>query len=156
LTNQYEAMFVFDPAFATEFKSAEDEIRRLMDRAGAEIVFCRRWEERKLAYEIAGHKRGLYVLVYFKADPGKIKGIERDAKISEPILRLLVLRADWVTGERMEHFAPPDRRVEPRPVAPRTEAPAAVEPGRGIEEPDVVSDLTDAVPEQASSVDAAV
>ena len=100
--NQYEAMFLFDPTFAASFDACESEVKRLMDRADAELLFCRKWEERRLAHRIKGRKRGVYALVYFKAPPDKIKPLERDAQISENILRLLVLRADYVTPETME------------------------------------------------------
>lgn len=100
--NQYEAMFVFDPTFGSSFENCEAEVRRLMDRAEAEILFCKRWEERRLAYRIDGRKRGIYALVYFKSAGDKIRGLERDAQLSENILRLLVLRADGVTPEAME------------------------------------------------------
>lgn len=101
--NQYEAMFLFDPSFGSAYESCEQEIQRLMGRAEAEILFCRKWEERRLAYRIQGRKRGVYVLTYFKSHPSRIVGLERDATLSEHILRLLVLRADEVTPEDMEH-----------------------------------------------------
>ena len=100
--NQYEAMFLFDPTFGASFENCETEIRRLMDRAEAELVFCRKWDDRRLAYRINGRKRGVYVLTYFKAKPEKIVPLERDAQLSEDVLRLLVLRADDVTPEAME------------------------------------------------------
>jgi small subunit ribosomal protein S6 len=108
--NQYEAMFLFDPTFGASFEACETEIKRLMERANAELLFCRRWEERRLAYKIKGRKRGVYVLVYFKALPDKIVPLERDVQISENILRVLVLRADYVTPEMMEMAA--QKRVE--------------------------------------------
>jgi small subunit ribosomal protein S6 len=95
-------MFVFDPTFGNSFDKCEKEIRRLMERARAEILFCRTWDERRLAYRIRGCKRGVYVLVYFKGHPDRIAPLERDAKLSEHILRLLVLRADETTPEQME------------------------------------------------------
>jgi small subunit ribosomal protein S6 len=100
--NQYEAMFLFDPTFGAAFENCEAEVRRIMDRAQAEILFCKKWDERRLAYKIQGRKRGVYVLVYFKSAPEKVGGIERDARLSENILRVLVLRADGVTPEMME------------------------------------------------------
>jgi len=100
--NQYEAMFLFDPTFGASFENCETEVRRLMDRAEAELVFCRKWDDRRLAYRIKGRKRGVYVLTYFKAKPGKIVPLERDAQLSEDILRVLVLRAEGVTPEAME------------------------------------------------------
>ena len=104
--NQYEAMFVFDPTFGAALENCEAEIRRLTDRAGAEILFLRRWDERRLAYTINGRKRGVYILVYFKSDPEKLSAFERDAQLSEHILRVLVLRAEDVTPELMEKAMP--------------------------------------------------
>jgi len=103
--NQYEAMFLFDPTFGASFENCEAEIRRLMARAEAEILLCQKWDERRLAYKIKGRKRGVYVLVYFKAPADKITPLERDAQLSEQILRLLVLRADGLTLEMMQQAA---------------------------------------------------
>jgi small subunit ribosomal protein S6 len=103
--NQYEAMFLFDPTFGSAFENCEAEIHRLLERAEAQVVFLRKWDERRLAYKIEGRKRGIYVLVYFKADAGKIAPLERDAQLAENILRLLVLRAEEVTPEMMERGA---------------------------------------------------
>ena len=146
--NLYEGMFLFDPTFGASFENCETEIRRLMDRAEAELVFCRKWDDRRLAYRIKGRKRGVYVLIYFKAKAEKIVPLERDAQLSEDILRLLVLRADDVTPEAMERAmtlgsvqadgedGPPDRRRDagPRPAP----APAKVEAPK----PDVVETAT--------------
>ncbi len=99
---QYEGMFVFDPTFGSSFDNCEREIRRLLERAEGEILVCRKWDDRRLAYRIDGRKRGVYVLVYFRAPPGRIRPLERDAQLSEHLLRLLVLQADGVTREAME------------------------------------------------------
>ena len=103
--NQYDGMFLFDPTFATEFANVEQEVKRLMERIDGEIVLMRKWDERKLAYDIAKRKRGCYVLVYFKAPVSNITALERDARLSEHVLRLLVLKAEGLSAERMEHWA---------------------------------------------------
>lgn len=100
--NQYEAMFLFDPTFGATFENCEAEVRRIMDRAQAEVLFCKKWDERRLAFKVKNRKRGVYVLVYFNAPPDKLGSIERDARLSENVLRLLVLRADGVSPEMME------------------------------------------------------
>ena len=125
--NQYEAMFLFDPTFGSSFENCEAEIRRLMERAQAEIILCRRWDERRLAYKVNGRKRGVYVLVYFKARPDKIVPLERDVQISENVLRVLVLRADGVTQEMMERAASA-HGAEPTVSPSHQEAPARNEP----------------------------
>jgi ribosomal protein S6 len=113
ILNQYEAMFLFDPALAPDYGKAKEEVERILRRAEAETVFLEKWEERKLAYEIRGRKRGLYVLAYFNSSGAKVTGIERDAQLSEMILRVLVTRADGVTREQMDKFMPHNRQVEP-------------------------------------------
>lgn len=112
--NQYEGMFLFDPTFAATFENCEQEIRRLMDRIGAELVFCKLWDERRLAFRIKGRKRGAYVLTYFKCDPSKIAELEGDARLSEQLLRLLVLRADEYGEEQFERSMTMAQQVDDR------------------------------------------
>ncbi|MCH7813683.1 MAG: 30S ribosomal protein S6 [Planctomycetes bacterium] len=113
----YEAMFLFDPAYANDFSKVEQEVGRLLERVGAEPIMTRKWEERRLAYEIQGRKRGCYVLCFFRGSPEKIVDLERDARLSEPILRLLVLKADHLSEEDMEKAY--RSRAEPAEGPPR-------------------------------------
>ncbi len=106
---RYEGMFLFDSAVVHDFAAMQAEVQRLMERIGAELIFCRKFDERKLAYEINHRKRGTYVLTHFMAEPSKIADLERDARLSEMILRLLVLRTE---GLRDEHA----RRIESEPA----------------------------------------
>ncbi len=99
--NTYEVMFLFDPAVGANWETVEAEINRLMTRAEAEVIVTKKLEERRLAYEIKDRKRGLYVLTYFRANGGKISGLERDLRLSEVVLRALVLRAEGITEEKM-------------------------------------------------------
>ncbi|HOB73626.1 MAG TPA: 30S ribosomal protein S6 [Phycisphaerae bacterium] len=107
---KYEGMFLFDPAVTTDWEAVQAELERLMKRAEARVIVMQRWDERRLAYEIRGRKRAIYALTYFEADPSKIAPLERDAQISEAILRCLVLKADHLTEEEMKELAarPPD------------------------------------------------
>ena len=98
----YEAMFLFDPTFAADFARVEQEVGRIMERAAGQIVMSKRWDERKLAYEIKGRKRGCYVLTFFRAPKDRIAGIERDVQLSESILRVLIFNADHMTEEDMQ------------------------------------------------------
>ena len=124
-------MFLFEPTFGNSFEKCESEVRRLMERAEAELLFCRKWDERRLAYKIKGRKRGVYVLTYFTVPSDKIVGLERDAKISEDILRLLVLRADGVTRDMMEEACV--ARGEERAVGPKETPPGAVDIKKDVE-----------------------
>lgn len=112
--NQYETMFLLDAAFAADFEQAKGEVERILKRAKAKVVFLEKWDERRLAYEIKGCKRGCYVLAYYRCDPNMIAQIERDCALSEPILRVLVKQAEGVTKDQMEGYLP-SRRDEDAP-----------------------------------------
>jgi small subunit ribosomal protein S6 len=101
----YEGMFLFDPAVAVEWSNVEAEVNRLIGRADGQLVACKRWDERRLAYEIRGRKRACYVLTYFRAPGDRIAALERDVQLSENILRCLVLRVDHLTDEEMKAAA---------------------------------------------------
>jgi ribosomal protein S6 len=107
---KYEGMFLFDPAVTTDWDAVQAELNRLMKRAEARVILANKWDERRLAYEIRGRKRAIYALTYFEAEPTKIAALERDAQISEAILRCLVVRADHLTEDEMREVAsrPPD------------------------------------------------
>lgn len=116
---QYEAMFLLPAGAAAELQNALDLVKGIIERHAGQILVLKKWDERKLTYEIAGNKRGLYVIAYFKA-PGKaITQIERDVNLSEQVLRVLVTRADHLNQEEMA-------AVEPQPIQPREERPAFI------------------------------
>ncbi len=110
----YEAMFLMDAALATDWPAAETEVKRILDRASAKVLGLKKWDERKLAYQIGQNKRGLYVLAFFEADADKITGIERDVQLSEKLVRVLVIRRDRLTPEDVEKAmaaAPPPKTL---------------------------------------------
>jgi small subunit ribosomal protein S6 len=112
-TNQYEAMFLLGPIGATEPEAALGLCRKVIERNGGQIIVLKKWDERKLAYELGGQKRGTYVISYFTAPGTAVAGIERDVKLSEEILRVLVTHADHLNEQEM-------KAVEPQPIQPPT------------------------------------
>lgn len=100
----YEGMFIVDAG--GDYEAAAEPVRTVLSRSEAEVLAMKPWDERKLAYEIKGRRRGLYVLTYFKADAEKIASIEHDCQFSEQILRALVLRKDHVTEEEINAETP--------------------------------------------------
>ena len=104
---QYEALFLLNPSYATgSWETAKQEVEHILHRANAEILHVRKWDERRLAYEIGGQKRGVYVLAFFKAEGPKVAGIERDVQLSENILRCIVLKADHFALKDVEAMQP--------------------------------------------------
>lgn len=110
---QYEAMFLLNAGYASgNWDAAKAEVEHILHRANAEILHLRKWDERRLAFPIKGNKRGVYVLVFFKAEGPKIAGIERDAQLSENILRVLVIKAEHLALKDVEAMLPQQPIVE--------------------------------------------
>lgn len=88
----YEGMFLLDPTQAAqEWEKMKNVITGMIEKRGGTIVSAKKWGERKLAYEIKGHKRGTYVLIYFQMTPQTITTLRRDFLLSETVLRSLIL-----------------------------------------------------------------
>lgn len=98
-TYTYETMFLFSQAAGANLADALEHVKELLSRAHAETLAIRKFDERKLAYEIKGQKRGLYILAYFKAPNDSMIGFERDCKLSEKIIRTMTLRCDHLGDE---------------------------------------------------------
>ena len=100
-------MFLVDSAkAASNWEGVNAAIKKILDRAEAEIVSMRKWDDRKLAYTIRGTSRGTYILCYFKADGQKVQGIEKDVQLSENVIRVLILTTEQMTKEDIEKETP--------------------------------------------------
>jgi len=123
----YEALFLIDSAEATaDWEGINGLIKKILDRGEAEVISMKKWDDRKLCYEVDGKSRGTYILAYFNADPSKITGIERDVRLSERILRILIIRGDRITQEDMDMATPLEKQEmsEPEADTSTTEKPA--------------------------------
>ena len=101
-TYTYEGLFLFPQSAVSDLQGAADHVLEILQRADAQVISFKKWEERRLAYEIRGNKRGLYFLAYFTCKADKLAHIERDCSLSEKLLRAMVTRADHITPEVME------------------------------------------------------
>lgn len=102
----YEVMFLVDPNLGENWTECETRIRHVLERSGASVLRVKKWDERRLAFEVKGRKRGVYVLAYF-TDKGEAPAkIERDVRLSEDLLRVLILRADYVNEAIMNADTP--------------------------------------------------
>ncbi len=88
----YEGMFLLDSGRAgKEWDAVQAEMTGLLEKHGSEVVKMGRWDERKLAYEIKGHRRATYMLTYFRAEPTSIDGVRRDCGLSPLVIRNMIL-----------------------------------------------------------------
>lgn len=101
-TANYEAMFLISQAQAAQFGETIAHIRHTLERYHATIIAMRKWDERRLAYEIQKQKRGLYILCYFSCDTKHLGEIERAFNLSESVMRHMIIRADHLSIDEMK------------------------------------------------------
>jgi len=103
----YEGLFLVDSGQAvSDWDGVTASIEKALKRADADVVEMKKWDERRLAYDVNGKSRGTYILAYFNCDPLKISSIERDVRLSESIVRVLILRTDKMSKEDLEKEVP--------------------------------------------------
>ena len=111
-TREYEAMFLLDNAAAVaDWDGTSGIVDQLLTKYGAEIVHKEKWDERKLAYEIRGHKRATYYLVYFKAASDVAAKVTADATLNEKIVRMLILTLDEPIADHIKKRAEERERL---------------------------------------------
>ena len=102
----YEGMFIIsDTVAGADWEVTVKHVEGLLKNRGAEILKSEKWEDRKFAYKLKGHKRGAYLLVYFNAPTDSISPIKRDFELSDNVLRTLIVRVDKVGESKPEEEA---------------------------------------------------
>ncbi len=103
----YEGLFLVDSALAaSDWQMINDTLQKILAKVDAEIVSFRKWDERKLTYDIGRVSRGTYILSYFKCDPLRLHEVERDVQLSEVLMRAMILRTDRMTQSDIDKPTP--------------------------------------------------
>lgn len=122
-TGVYECMFLASQAAAAQFGELITHINELIGRANGEVISMRKWDDRRLAYEMDKQKRGVYILAYINCPSDQVGHLERDVQISDRLLRVLITSAAHLSAE--EIAAADDRQAlqdEAKMRAERAEA----------------------------------
>jgi len=90
----YEVLFILDPVLDDEKKNSLIETVKGIIAADGEAGEADVWGNRKLAYEINKKKDGFYVLIPFKANPDLPKELDRRLKISDSVMRHIIVCQD--------------------------------------------------------------
>jgi len=89
----YELIVIISPDVAEEeIPGTIDRVSDFITSRGGAITEVDHWGKRKLAYPIDRFREGNYVLSRFKFKPEMAAELEANLKISEKILRHLLIR----------------------------------------------------------------
>lgn len=128
--NLYEGMFILDSGkFASDPDGSTNALIQIVEKAGGSIVAHRAWQDGKLAYPIEKQRKGLHYLVYFKMPSDGVAAVTRSCKLSDMILRQLMIRhTETLFDAMVSHLNPTEEVVEEEVESPApAEAEAAAE-----------------------------
>ncbi|HKK96253.1 MAG TPA: 30S ribosomal protein S6 [Anaerovoracaceae bacterium] len=90
----YELMFIVRPTIEDDKRDAVIETVKEIISSDGEVLDVDIWGMRKLAYEIEKHSEGYYVIVQFKAGSELPKELDRRLKISDNVIRHIIINKD--------------------------------------------------------------
>src|SRR5262245_21443556 len=91
----YELIYILKPdATEQEVADLHGQVAGIVERMSGSIEQTDTWGRRKMAYEIRHNKEGFYVLEVIKGTGELMKEIDRRLKVTEGLLRHLIVRVD--------------------------------------------------------------
>ncbi|MBI5407915.1 MAG: 30S ribosomal protein S6 [Nitrospirae bacterium] len=126
--NFYEKVLIIDPELDDNaVKETVEKFKDIIIKQGGEVLKTDNWGRRKLAYELNKHQKGNYFLLLFKAPPSTIAELERLCKVTDTVIKFMVVK---LTKKRQIEAALP----APAKPKPAKEEPASTEQGKTAKE----------------------
>jgi small subunit ribosomal protein S6 len=127
---QYELVYILPPDTPEQqVTELHQQIEAVVSRLNGQIEKMENWGRRKLAYEIAHHKEGVYVLEVINGSGELMKELDRRLKVMDLVIRHMVVRVDReikvVVRTRTKRQTESERRRVKRGLPPQRQ------PGEG-------------------------
>ena len=98
----YEELFIITPdAPEEEIDQIIEQMTGVVTAAGGTVDKMEKWGKRRLAYRVAKHREGYYVLIQFTSGPETVKELERRLRVTDSVIKFLTVRIDE-TLKRLE------------------------------------------------------
>jgi len=96
---KYEAVIILNPNLSSKVDEFKKDFEKLLTDNSFKIVKTEDVGRRQLAYSIANHNKGHYILFNLEGDPSKLLEVETKIKYNESIIRHLFLVVKEHKGE---------------------------------------------------------
>jgi small subunit ribosomal protein S6 len=92
--NKYESVIIVNPNLDDDkVKALQDNFTNLINKNG-NVTKVENMGKKKLAYEVKKQKEGIYVTFYFEAAPELISELERNYRISDDVIKFIVIKVE--------------------------------------------------------------
>jgi small subunit ribosomal protein S6 len=117
----YEVLYILRADLDDEkVQDAVKRVNTVIERSGGTVERTNLWGKRKLAYEVKHQKEGSYVLQDFQIAPERVPELEAALKITEEVLRHLIVRKPEKVA--VPPVPPPPAEVVLEPIAVESDA----------------------------------
>jgi len=92
---QYELVYILPPdTTETQVTELHAQVEGVVSRLKGQIEKTENWGRKRLAYEIARHKEGYYVLQTINGSGELMKELDRRLKVMDIVIRQMIVRVD--------------------------------------------------------------
>ena len=92
---QYELVYIAPPETTEEvLADLHTQVAAVVERFGGNIEKTEAWGRRRLAYEIAGHREGAYVLEVINGPGALTAELDRRLRVLDAVMRHMIVRVD--------------------------------------------------------------
>ena len=101
-------MNIYESIFILKSSVSDEDIQKIVGKMegivkqGAELLTTENWGKKKLAYEVAKEKRGVYVLLRFQGKGDIISELERNYRIDDNVIKFLTVKLDKKEIEQLK------------------------------------------------------
>ena len=92
---EYETIYILRPNTPNEgVAEVNNRIKGIIEGMGGRIIKVDNWGKRRLAYEVAKERKGIYLYWQYLAQPGVVEECERNLRMLDNVIRYLTTKVD--------------------------------------------------------------
>lgn len=94
-SREYETVYILRPNTPNEgVAEVNARIKGIIEGMGGKIIKVDNWGKRRLAYEVAKERKGIYLYWQYLAQPGVVEETERNLRMLDSVIRYLTVKVD--------------------------------------------------------------
>ena len=95
MSKKYDVVSIMRPTLDdTAIDSIHKSISEIIENNDGKVIEQGVWQKRKLAYQVEGHKEGIYTITTFEGSSELPNEVDRVLKISDDVIRHKVLKVE--------------------------------------------------------------